>query len=95
MQTGAVLTGVVVGIRRGMNRQYQREALIKVEGFNDRSEASRLIGSRVELVWRGRKVFRGRVIAPHGGNGVVVARFKTPLPGGVGGIRVKIVRRAS
>lgn len=93
MQAGAVLVGVVMGIRRGMNRQYQREALIKVEGFNDRSEASGLIGSKVELVWGGKKVFKGRVIATHGDKGVVVARFGTPLPGGVNGVKVKLIKR--
>ena len=86
-----MLTGVVLGPRRGLNRQYQREALVKVEGLDDRSKASSLIGARVELTW-GRKVFKGKVLSLHGDRGVLVARFKKPLPGGVGGSKVTIVK---
>ncbi|MCX8204351.1 MAG: 50S ribosomal protein L35ae [Candidatus Nezhaarchaeota archaeon] len=90
-----MLTGVVLGIRRGLNRQYQREALVKVEGYSSKSDASRLIGSRVELVWRSGAVFKGKVVATHGDNGVVVARFRKSLPGGVNGVKVKLFRKTS
>jgi len=88
-----MLTGVVLGLRRGMNRQYQREALVKVEGVDDRAKASSLIGARVELVWRSGKVFKGKVSALHGDRGVIVARFKKALPGGVAGLRVTLFKR--
>ena len=90
-----MLTGVVLGIKRGLNKQYQRDALVKVEGFDDRSKASSLIGAKVELAWRGRKVFKGKVTALHGDRGVVVARFRKPLPGGVAGSKVKLIKRTS
>lgn len=92
MPAEEALVGVVLGVRRGLNRQYQREALIKVEGCDDRAAASSLIGSWVELVWKSGKAFRGRVVALHGSRGVVVARFRRGLPGGVGGLKVKLFK---
>ncbi|RLF12319.1 MAG: hypothetical protein DRJ98_00975 [Thermoprotei archaeon] len=86
-----MLQGRVLGIRRGLNRQYQREALIKVEGVGCKEEAARLVGAKVELKWRGNKAFVGRVVSLHGDGGTIVARFRKPLPGGVAGMEASII----
>ena len=76
-----VLTGLVIGYRRGTNTQYENQVLIRVDGVKSRDEASRLIGWRV--VFRDPKgnVYRGKIVHVHGNGGVVIAVFKPNLPG--------------
>ena len=84
------LRGRVLSIRRGLNRQYQNEAILEVEGIKGRSEACSLIGCKVRWVSPKGKVFTGSVLGPHGDGGAVVARFKRALPGHVLGSVVEI-----
>ncbi len=71
--------------------QDNHHMILKPIGFDDRSEASRLIGRKV--VWRtptGRKMF-GKVLKPHGNRGEVKAYFKPGLPGQALGDYVEIL----
>ncbi|MCS7364918.1 MAG: 50S ribosomal protein L35ae [archaeon GB-1867-035] len=87
----AGLNGVILGYKRGLKRQYPRYVYLKFNGFSSESEASRLIGRRV--VWRSGKglKFIGKIVKLHGRKGVVIARFRTPLPGQAIGSRVVLV----
>lgn len=76
-----VYTGVILGYRRGSNTQYERQMLIRVDGINSRSEASRLIGWRVAYRDKRGRVFKGKIVRVHGNKGVVIAVFDPPLPG--------------
>ena len=76
-----VYTGIVIGYRRGTNTQYENQVMIRVDGVNTRSEASKLIGWRVLFVDTKGNVYRGKVVHVHGNNGVVIAVFKPNLPG--------------
>jgi len=81
-----VYTGLVIGYRRGMKRQYENQVLLRVDGVSDRREASRLIGWRVVYKDGKGNVYRGKIVGVHGCNGVVVAVFRRNLPGqAVGG----------
>jgi len=87
----AGLNGVILGYKRGLKRQYPRYVYLKFNVFSSESEASRLIGRRV--VWRSGKglKFIGKIVKVHGRKGVVIARFRTPLPGQAIGSRVVLV----
>jgi len=87
----AGLNGVILGYKRGLKRQYPRYVYLKFNGFLSESKASCLIGRRV--VWRSRKglKFIGKIVKVHGRKGVVIARFRTPLPGQAIGSRVVLV----
>lgn len=84
------LKGRVLSIRRGLNRQYQNEAILEVEGIKNRSKACSLIGCKVKWVSSKGKMFMGSVLRPHGDNGAVVARFRKALPGQVIGAVVEV-----
>jgi len=84
------LRGRVLSIRRGLNRQYQNEAIVEVEGVTDRSRACSLIGRKVRWVSPKGRAFIGSVLGPHGDGGAVVVRFRKPLPGQILGSVVEI-----
>ncbi|RLE50430.1 MAG: 50S ribosomal protein L35ae [Candidatus Methanomethylicota archaeon] len=75
------LKGVILSTMARGPRNFSRDVLVKVDGFDDVSSASKLIGRSV--TWTSKKGLevRGRVIRVHGRNGVVVVRFNKPLPG--------------
>ncbi len=76
-----ILTGLIVGYRRGSNTQYENQVLLRVDGVSDSNEASRLIGWKV--LYRDAKgnIYRGKIVRTHGGRGIVIAVFKPNLPG--------------
>ncbi len=84
------MKGRVLSIRRGLNRQYQNEAILEVEGVKGRSGACSLVGCKVRWVSPKGKVFIGSVLGPHGDSGAVVVRFRKALPGQILGATVEI-----
>lgn len=85
------LDGVILGYKRGLRKQYPKYVYLKFSNCLSDSEASRLIGRRV--VWRSKKGFKviGKIVRIHGRRGVVIAKFRTPLPGQAIGSRVVLV----
>ncbi len=85
------LIGYIVSLRRGGNRAYPKQALIRFPGVDDYKTAHRLLNRVVE--WRndGTKI-RGVIKRVHGRTGTVIAYFKKPLPGQAVGSRVVIIR---
>jgi large subunit ribosomal protein L35Ae len=75
----------IVSYRRGRHTQKPNQVLIKIPGIDSRSKASLLIGKKVFF---GKLV--GKIVALHGGKGVVRARFKKGLPGQAIGKEVEI-----
>ena len=89
-----VLTGLIVGYRRGTNTQYENQVLIRVDGVRSRDEASRLIGWKVLFRDSKGNVYRGKIVHVHGNGGVVVAVFKPNLPGQAIGGNVYVYPRS-
>ncbi len=85
------LKGVVLGYRRGLKTQNTNYVYLKFKGFESNEKASQLIGRKV--MWTGKKGVRvmGSIVRVHGGKGVVIARFRKPLPGQAIGSEVTIV----
>ena len=80
--------GVFLGYRRGKETQNENQALLKIQGVNDRKSASYYFGKRVAYIYKAHntvkntkyRVIWGRVSKGHGNNGTVVARFAKNLP---------------
>ncbi|MEM1673309.1 MAG: 50S ribosomal protein L35ae [Candidatus Bathyarchaeia archaeon] len=85
------LFGVVVNYRLGPREQYPRECILQFPGINSRSEASQLIGRKVSWTDGKNNTIIGVIVAPHGNNGLVRARFRRGLPGQALGTEVKII----
>ena len=74
--------------RRGKTTQAEQHAILKVQNCNDRLAATFYHGKRVAFIFKSKNVKRdtsykamwGRVIASHGNNGLVRAKFAKNLP---------------
>jgi len=85
----AVIEGVVVNYRTGPKTQRPKECIIKFSDVKSASDAARLIGRKI--AWPvGKRTVRGVIVAFHGKNGLVRARFRKGLPGLIG-LRVEII----
>jgi large subunit ribosomal protein L35Ae len=75
------MKGTILSYRRGKHTQNTNQVLVKPDGVDDKEGAEKLVGK--ELAWEtpGGKKIKGKVIAVHGGKGVVRAKFETNLPG--------------
>jgi len=85
----AVIEGVIVNYRTGPRTQRSKECIIQFSGVKSAADAARLIGRKVAWLAGKRKV-RGEILALHGKNGLVRARFRKGLPGLIG-TRVEII----
>jgi len=85
----AVVEGVIVSFKTGPKTQNPKECIIQFSGVEFAQEAARLIGRKV--AWPvGKRTLRGKIVALHGKNGMVRARFRKGLPGQIG-TRIKII----
>jgi large subunit ribosomal protein L35Ae len=80
MNTVSRVVGVILGYRKGSNKQYNNEVYVRV--FTDLKSVYGLIGSKVIARDTYGNVYRGKVVKVHGcKNGVVVVRFDPGIPG--------------
>lgn len=83
------LQGTIVNFRTGPKTQNPKECIIQFPGVKTMAEAAKLIGRRIAWPVQKRTV-RGKIVALHGRNGLVRARFRKGLPGKLG-TRVEII----
>lgn len=75
--------------RTGPKTQRSKEYIIQFPEVKSANDAARLIGRKV--AWPiGKRTVRGEIVALHGKNGLVRARFRKGLPGLIG-TRVEII----
>mmetsp|Transcript_3705 Transcript_3705/g.9533 ORF Transcript_3705/g.9533 Transcript_3705/m.9533 type:complete len:114 (+) Transcript_3705:45-386(+) len=80
--------GVVLGYKRGLSNQYNSTNLVKIQGVDDKAGTDFYLGKRIAYVYKAHtekkgskfRVIWGRVMRPHGANGVVRAKFRKNLP---------------
>ena len=84
------LVGVITGHRIGPKSQHPKEYILQFLGFKSSNEAARLLGRKVAWSVDQRKI-RGKIVALHGKNGLVRARFGKGVPGQAIGTRVEII----
>jgi large subunit ribosomal protein L35Ae len=84
-----IIEGVIVNYRTGPQTQRSKECIIQFSEVKSASHAARLIGRKV--AWSvGKRTVKGKIVALHGKNGLVRARFRKGLPGLIG-TRVEII----
>jgi len=82
--------GVIVSCRRGPKTQKPKEYILRFPGIESVSEAAHLIGRKV--AWPvGKHKVRGKIVALHGKNGLVRARFSKGVPGQALGSPMEII----
>ena len=86
----ASVKGVIVNYRRGPRTQKPKEYLLKFSDLKSVSESSQLIGRKVSWPVGNRKCV-GKIVAAHGRNGLVRARFRKGVPGDALGSFLEII----
>ena len=94
---------VFTGFRRGVTNQNTNQALLRIEGVKDKEAAKWYIGKRTAYVYKATKAhkkgdkdsktksIRGKIIATHGSNGVVRAKFSPNMPSQAMGKMVRVM----
>jgi large subunit ribosomal protein L35Ae len=84
--------GFIVNHRRGGRTGVQKphEYILRFPGIESVGEAGRLLGRKI--AWPvGKREVRGKIVAVHGKNGFVRARFRKGVPGQALGSLVEII----
>lgn len=84
------LRGILINYRTGLKTQSSKEFILQFPDIKSSNEAARLIGRKV--AWpAGERKIRGKIVALHGKNGLVRARFRKGLPGLALGTPIEII----
>lgn len=82
--------GIIVSYRRGPKTQKPKEYILSFPEIKSIGEAARLIGRKV--AWPiGKHAAQGKIVALHGKNGLVRARFRKGIPGQALGSPVAVI----
>lgn len=87
------MQGIIKNFRRSIKSQHYAQAIIELDGVDSKKKAAAFLGSRVQWKQKKGKSLRGKIIAVHGNNGAVRARFTPALPGQAIGDRVEITEK--
>ena len=91
--------GSFQGFKRGQRTQTERQALLRLQGVQTRTDAVWYHGKRVAYIYRKNntktntsyKAIWGKVIASHGNSGLVRAHFAKNLPPRAIGATVRVM----
>ncbi len=84
------MQGIIKNYRRSIKSQNCRQAVVEIEGITTKAKAAALLGAMVQWKQKKGKTINGKIIAVHGSNGAVRARFDPALPGQAIGEKVEI-----
>lgn len=98
------VNGIHLGYKRNRRNQHCEQSRLQIEGVQDRKDTQFYMGKRVAYMYKAEKekkapsgsmskyrVMWGRIIAPHGNNGQVRAKFRKNLPAASIGKPVRIM----
>ena len=104
MNTGLILgrlyvKGAFVGFRRSHRHQVESQALINIQGVNDKQSSKYYNGKRVAYIYKAQTLKQntkyravwGKVMGSHGSNGLVRVHFKKNLPPKAMGALVRVM----
>ena len=74
------MRGIILNFRLSNHNKNWNQVIVKVEGIENKKEASKLIGKKVTLKV-GNKVKIGKIIRPFGNKGKLLVRFRSGLNG--------------
>ena len=75
------MQGVIVNYKSGRHTQTTNQMIVKVEGFDSREKAAKLIGKRVVYTNEKGKKISGEVRSAHGNKGALRVLFEKGMPG--------------
>lgn len=75
------MKALLLGFRRGRHHQNTSQLLLEIEECDSRAKAAQYIGKRVVWTSPAKKQIFGKITGPHGGKGVLRAKFSRGLPG--------------
>jgi ribosomal protein L35AE/L33A len=81
----------IIQFRRGKRTIHEKHMLIEIEGVDSKEKAQEYVGKHLEWTSPSKKIISGKIVATHGGKGVVRTIFETGLPGQSIGTEVKIL----
>jgi len=84
------MQAMVLNFRQGRHTQKTNQLLISAKDVDSRASASRFIGKKVMWKTRSGKIIAGKIVAPHGNNGVLRTRFSKGISGEVIGKELSI-----
>lgn len=86
------MEGTITAFRGSRKVKSRTQMLIEIPKIDSKEKASELIGKTVTWNTPGKKgnAIKGKILAVHGRNGVVRAKFETGMPGQSLGTKVKI-----
>jgi len=84
------LIGFIVNYRTGPRTQRPKECILRFSNIKSPSEAARLVGRKIAWPAEERKI-KGKIVALHGKEGLVRARFRRGVPGQALGTRVELI----
>ena len=77
------IQGRIIAYRTGPRTQNPKEYILNFPGITNAKEAAKFVGRKVSCTV-GNKTLKGKIVAQHGKNGMVRARFRRGLPGLLG-----------
>merc|ERR1739848_139449 len=96
--------GIFTGFRGGLKQQHENQAIVKLEGVNDKEGCQWYLGKRVAYVYKAEKntklvngkksrsrVLWGKIMRPHGQFGNVRVKFAKNMPATARGKKVRVM----
>lgn len=75
------MKALIASYERSRHLIHFNQAIIKLEGINDKKAASKYIGTKIVFKTKSGRMIKGFIKDVHGDNGRLRARFERGLPG--------------
>ena len=83
----------LISFRTARRHQKMKHMLLEIDGCDTRAKAAQHIGSRVIWTTPAKRKIYGKIVSPHGNNGVIRAIFSKGLPGDALTTTVEVVQK--
>merc|ERR1712080_16804 len=96
--------GIFTGFRGGLKQQHEQQAIVKLEGVNNKEDCQWYLGKKVAFVHKAEKnlkvvngkksrsrVIWGKILRAHGQSGNVRCKFSSNLPSIARGKKVRVM----
>lgn len=81
LESRKAMNGVISNFRQGRHTIYHNQLIVHVDGVEDKTKASTLVGKKVTWTSSAGKKLTGEVRSAHGNKGAVRVLFETGMPG--------------
>ncbi len=81
MGSNLLAKAIFLGYSGGLRTMRNKQILVRIDQIDDENKAARYIGRKVTWKTLKGKLIIGKIVSPHGGNGVLKAMMREGLPG--------------